>query len=187
MPGQAFRLAAFGGRDVNIGVARILRAERQPLAVGRKMRIGGLALEAGQPPCRAARALDDPEVVGIGEGNVRGAHRRGAQQASEGAVGAIGRCLPSGQNEKSQRETTQKDDELRHKAPAGAGSFPSQYNTRFRPRIPLTCNRIDAYNSGRWTPTRSSRLSPTPAAASYSIGCTRTAVRPRANSAPTST
>ena len=56
MPGQTLRLAAFGRHDIDVGVAGVLGAEGEPLAVGREVRDGGLALEAsesaGVPPSR---------------------------------------------------------------------------------------------------------------------------------------
>ena len=58
MPRQPLRLAAFGRHDVDVDVAGVLAAERDPLAVGREMRIGGLSLKARQAARDAAGALD---------------------------------------------------------------------------------------------------------------------------------
>jgi hypothetical protein len=87
MPGQALRLATLRGDDVDVGVAGVLAAERDPLAVGGEMRIRRLALEAGQAARHAARTLDRPDIVGIGEGDLRCADRRHPQQFGRPAVG----------------------------------------------------------------------------------------------------
>ena len=58
MKRQTLGLAALRGHDVNIRVAGILRAERDPLAVRREMRIRRLALKAGESPRCAAFELE---------------------------------------------------------------------------------------------------------------------------------
>ena len=78
MPRQAHRLAAAHGHRVDIGVARIVGAERDHRAVGRNFRIARLALEAREAPGIAAFAIDDPDVVRIRERDVGRADRRRA-------------------------------------------------------------------------------------------------------------
>src|SRR4051812_21548083 len=51
------------------------------------MRIGGLALEARQAAGHAPGAIDGPDVIGIGERDLRSAHRRHPQQLGRRAVG----------------------------------------------------------------------------------------------------
>jgi hypothetical protein len=77
MPRQALRLAAVvrrgrrvGRHDVDVGVPAVLGAERDPLAVGRELRVLGFALEARETPRRTAGAVDDPDVVGVRERDV---------------------------------------------------------------------------------------------------------------------
>ena len=82
MPRQPLRLAALGRHDVDVDVAAVLGAERDPLAVGRELRIGRRALEARDAPRHAAGALDGPDVVGVGERDVRGADGRRAAAAA---------------------------------------------------------------------------------------------------------
>src|SRR5258708_20935145 len=81
MPGQTLRFAAFARDHVRVDVPRVLRAEGDPLSVGREMRIGGLSLKAGQAPRRAAGPLDDPNIVGVSESNLRGANGGSPQHA----------------------------------------------------------------------------------------------------------
>src|SRR5262245_28392361 len=88
MPGQALWLSAFGRDDIHIQIAGVLAAKRDPPAIGRKMRIGGLSLEARYTPGHAARARREPNVLRVGESDLRCTHRRGAQQTR--AVFAIG-------------------------------------------------------------------------------------------------
>ena len=92
MPGEPRRLAAVGRHHVDVGVAGVLRAERQRAAVGRELRMARLALEARDPPGRAAGALHDPDVAGVGKRDVRGAHRRHAQHARVPGDGVVGRA-----------------------------------------------------------------------------------------------
>ena len=80
VPGQAHGLAAGRGHHVDVGVAVVLARERHQAAVGREMGIGLGAGEGGQAPGVAAVAVDDPDVVGVHEGDLRGAHVGHAQQ-----------------------------------------------------------------------------------------------------------
>src|SRR5258708_40264861 len=50
------------------------------------MWIGGLALETREPAGGATRARDDPDVIRIGECDLRGADGRRTQETSCGAV-----------------------------------------------------------------------------------------------------
>ena len=88
VPRQALRLAAVVGRgcrvgrhDVHVGVAAVLGAEGDPLAVGGELRVLGFALEAREAPRRAAGAVDDPDIVRVGERNVLFADGGAAQHA----------------------------------------------------------------------------------------------------------
>ena len=97
MPGEAFRLAPLGRHDVDVGVAGVVAAEGNPLAVGREVRVGGLALEAGQAARGAAGALDHPDVVRVGKGDAGRAHRGRPQQA--GGLGIGGGRQPHGKRD----------------------------------------------------------------------------------------
>jgi hypothetical protein len=71
MPGQTLRLAALVGRDVDVCVAGVFGAERNPLPVGREVGIRCLALEACQAASPATSAFDYPDVVGVSECDLR--------------------------------------------------------------------------------------------------------------------
>ena len=82
MPRQTLRLAAFGRHDVNVEVACILAAERDPSSVGRKMWIRSLSLKTRQSFCAATGARHDPDIVCISETDLSCANGRRAQQTS---------------------------------------------------------------------------------------------------------
>src|SRR5262245_25379414 len=90
MPGQTLRLAAFSRQDIDVSVTGVFSAERDPLPVGREVRVRGLALETGQAARHATGPLDDPDVVGVSERDLRGAYRRRPQQTRRPAVRLCG-------------------------------------------------------------------------------------------------
>src|SRR5205814_868414 len=104
----ALGLAAFGRDHVDVGVAGVLAAEGDPLAVGGEVRVAGLTLEAGDAAGGAARALDDPDVVGVGEGDVGGADGRAAEETGAGTGGAFHQGKGKGEG---------KEDSITHKTP----------------------------------------------------------------------
>jgi hypothetical protein len=55
MPGEALGLAALGRDDVNVGISRVFGAKGDPFAIGGEVRIGSLALEAGEASRRATK------------------------------------------------------------------------------------------------------------------------------------
>src|SRR5262249_42539112 len=90
MPGQTLRLAAFSRHDIDVSVAGVFTAERDPLPVGREVRARSLALETGQAARQAAGPLDDPDVVCVSERDLSGADRRRSQQTRRPAVRPCG-------------------------------------------------------------------------------------------------
>ena len=66
MPGEPRRHAALGRDDVDVGVAVVLRAERDR-SVGRERRIRFQAVVGRQPPDGAAVQARRPEVSGVDE------------------------------------------------------------------------------------------------------------------------
>jgi hypothetical protein len=67
MKGESPGLAAFGGDDIDVGVAVILAGEGDPFAVGRKFRVELVTNVGSQPAGRAAVARGDPQITGIGK------------------------------------------------------------------------------------------------------------------------
>src|SRR5207244_12638858 len=80
MPRQTPRLATGGIDDVDVGVPTVLHAERDLLPVGREMRIRFRSWKARKSLRVATVATHDPDIARVGEGNLRTAHRRLAQQ-----------------------------------------------------------------------------------------------------------
>ena len=89
VPGEAFGVPSFGGQDVDIGIAVVLGAEGDVPAVRGEVRVGLLALEGGEAPGLASGTVNDPQVVGIRERDVRRADRRLAHEAG-GLLGGGG-------------------------------------------------------------------------------------------------
>src|SRR3984893_4282286 len=71
MPRQTFWLATIRGHHVNIQIAGVLTAEGDPFSVRREMRIRSLAFKAGTPPSHAARAWHHPNILRIGDRDLR--------------------------------------------------------------------------------------------------------------------
>src|SRR5262245_10322296 len=92
MPCQPFGLTAFGGDDVDVVVAGVLTAEGDPLAIRGEVRILSLSLKAGDAASRAARAFDYPDVVCVGECDVRRADTWRAQQPSRWSICRCDSC-----------------------------------------------------------------------------------------------
>ena len=80
MPRQTSRLAAISGHHVNVHVAGVFAAKRNPFSIGREMRIRCLALETREASRGATRARDRPDVLRISESDLRRAHGWTAQQ-----------------------------------------------------------------------------------------------------------
>src|SRR4029078_1996654 len=116
----ALRRAPFGGDDVDVHVAGILAAEGDPGAVRREVRVGGQPLEAREPPRRPAGAIDRPDVVGVGERDLRRAHRWRSQQLGRLAVGG----RPSGEGDRQgDRRSAQSGSCHAHPPKAGDGTI----------------------------------------------------------------
>ncbi len=81
VPRQTPRLAARSVDHVDVGVAAVLHAEGDLLAVWRKMGIGFRAREARQTLGVATVAAGHPDVAGVRERDLRIAHRRLPEQA----------------------------------------------------------------------------------------------------------
>ena len=79
------------------------------------MRIRGLPLKAGQTPRISARALHDPDIVRVREGDVGGADRRRAQHTRGPVLIADRRRREAGQNQNSEREKREKETAVQHK------------------------------------------------------------------------
>jgi len=77
---SAKRRAAAHGHDEDVGVAVVVAGEGHQRAVRREARIGLGARKAGQAQRVAAVAADHPEVIGVGEGDLRVTDRGLAQQ-----------------------------------------------------------------------------------------------------------
>src|ERR1700730_2169775 len=91
MIGEALRLAALCGDDVDIGIAVIGPGEGDPFSVGRKFGVELVAGAGSESACGATFAGGGPEIAGVGEddfvlGNV------GVSEKARGA----GRNLVSG-------------------------------------------------------------------------------------------
>ena len=85
--GEALGLAAFGGDDVDVGVAGVVAAEGDPFPVGGEMGIGGGSLKTGKAAGGASGAVDGPDVVGVGERDLGGADGGGAEEPCGGSGG----------------------------------------------------------------------------------------------------
>src|SRR5882672_12562758 len=81
MPRQSAWFAAFGRHHINVEVAGILAAKRDPFTVRREMRIRGLSLKTRQSSRAAARARHGPNIICVSESDLRLAHCRRPQQA----------------------------------------------------------------------------------------------------------
>src|SRR5438876_4709815 len=91
MPCQTSRLATISGNHVNIHIAGVLAAERDPFSIGREMRIRRLSLKTCETTRSATRARDGPDVLCISEGDLRRAHGWTAQQPR--AIRILSVCL----------------------------------------------------------------------------------------------
>ena len=90
MPGEPRRLSALGRHEIDVRVAPVLAGKRDPAPVRAEGGVGLGAVGAGEP-CRVAPvAPDQPEVVGVGEDDVGGAHVGLAQEARALGVGGGG-------------------------------------------------------------------------------------------------
>ncbi len=121
VPREAFGIAALGGNDVHIRVPGILSAEGNRSPVGRKVRVGRLALKARESSREAAGAFDDPDVVGVGKGDLRRAHRRRSQQPRRVSVGrGVEHDDQAGNHEPEDQPHAQANrTHLRHQEPPG--------------------------------------------------------------------
>ncbi len=81
VPGQALRFATGRRDDVDVRVTVVARLERDPLAVGRELRRGLDAGEAGQTPGISSIAPGDPEIAAVAEHHVAVADVRKTQEA----------------------------------------------------------------------------------------------------------
>ncbi len=112
MPGETGRFAAFSGDHIDVDVAAVFATEGDAAAVGRELRVGGLSLEARQPARGTARAFDHPDVVGVGEGHMRGAdggraqHPRGVRLGAQRARAGERRQRSDGQAEQQAGRAT---------------------------------------------------------------------------------
>src|SRR5437588_3798672 len=80
MPGKPFWLAAFRRNYVDIKIARVLTAKRDPFSVWRKVRIRCLALKARNASRHATSSRHSPDVLRVSESDLRRADGRGSQQ-----------------------------------------------------------------------------------------------------------
>ena len=90
VPGEALGLAAGGRHEVDVGVAVVLAGEGDPAPVGAEGGVGFGAFGAGQADRVAAVPRDFPEVVGVREDDVRGAHVGLTQEARALGLGGGG-------------------------------------------------------------------------------------------------
>ena len=90
VPGEALGLAAGGRHEVDVGVAVVLTGKGDPAPVGAEGGVGLRALGAGQADRVAAVPRDLPEVVGVREDDVRGAHVGLTQEARALGLGGGG-------------------------------------------------------------------------------------------------
>jgi photosystem II stability/assembly factor-like uncharacterized protein len=81
VPGQALRLAARDGDEVDVEVAVVLAGEGDPLPVGREARPDLRAGVRGQAAHAGAVEVRDPQVARVREGDVLGADGRLLEQA----------------------------------------------------------------------------------------------------------
>ena len=81
MPGEAPRLATRGCHQPHLRRAGARGGERDPLAVGREVRIALDGRRAGESRGDAAVAAHDPEIAAVGEGDLRGGERGLPEQA----------------------------------------------------------------------------------------------------------
>src|ERR1051326_227048 len=81
MPGEPLRFSTIGRHNIHVDVAGILRTEGNQLSVGRELGILGRALEAGDPTCQPAALVDRPDVVRVGERDLRLTDGWGAKHA----------------------------------------------------------------------------------------------------------
>ena len=88
MPRKPRRNAARHGDDEDVGVAVVLRAERQHGPVGRERGIRLRPLVRCQPPRGAAVEAGHPQVAAIDERDVGGADRRLREQSRVGGIRA---------------------------------------------------------------------------------------------------
>src|SRR5882672_9642311 len=102
MPGQTTRLAALSRHNINIEIAGVFATESDPFSVRRKMRVRSLALKAGDASGTAATARHGPNILRIGEGDLRSAYRRRAQQTC--LSGSLAFCRLQGKAKKHKRD-----------------------------------------------------------------------------------
>ncbi len=88
VPREPHRHAALRGHHVHVGVPLVLRAERDPRAVGRERRTRFLTVVGREPPDVAAVQPRAPQISGVDEGHVLAARRRLRQQERVGHVDA---------------------------------------------------------------------------------------------------
>ena len=68
------------------------------------MRVTRLALKGGDAASVAASARDDPDVIGVGEGDVRGTDRGRTEQTGAGVIGRRGKAKNAGNSEKNEQQ-----------------------------------------------------------------------------------
>ena len=102
VPGQPLRHAALGRHDEHVGVAVVLRRERDELPVRRKRRAALHAIVGRQAPDVGAVEFRDPQVVGVDERHVRAVGGGLGQQARVARVG-LGRD-GGGQDERREQD-----------------------------------------------------------------------------------
>src|SRR5690349_14747963 len=101
MPRESLRLAAVGGDDVDVEVAGVLAAKRDPSSVGREVRVCCLSLKTRQASRAATGTWCDPDVVSVSETDLSGTDGWGAQQSGLTAV-TILRSDFWGENQKTE-------------------------------------------------------------------------------------
>ncbi len=85
MVGEPFRHAPSRGDHVDVEVPFVFAGEGNQAPIGRKDRIALESDSRREAPRVATRAIDRPQIAGIGERDLRGAHSRHLQQ--EGRFG----------------------------------------------------------------------------------------------------
>src|SRR6185295_12065521 len=81
MPRQTPGLATFSRHHINVEVAGVLAAERDPFAVRREMWIRSLALETRDAARHPTSARHGPNILRVGKGDLRSADGWRAQKA----------------------------------------------------------------------------------------------------------
>ena len=100
--GEPLWSAALSRHDVNLGVAIVLRGERELRAVGGKMGKGGITGAAGEPPCDTALLADGVELTRIAKNDLLSVRGRETEETR-----GIGQFLSGGEGHQAR---SKKDD-----------------------------------------------------------------------------